>query len=762
METKNQKEFVVQRTLIALILSILFPLISIFIEFINNSEIAFNIRSIDRIYAENPVMWLILLLVVIIPAITFYISKLYWKAVYRKQRQIDHELDRMKKVNAFIKSLIGEDFLIDFEQESEEDLLGKSLIDLRNTLKQNKEIRDKRSKEDEQRSWMAEGVAKFGSILRSNSNNIEALSFGTLSELAKYINAIQGSFYLLNDDDKNNVFFEQKALFAYDRKKFTDQRIKWGDGLIGTCGLERKTIYMTKVPESYVNITSGLGQSNPKCILITPLMSNDEIFGVLELSSLKEIQPHEITFVERVAESIAATIGSVRIAERTTRLLEESKERAHTMSAQEEEMRQNLEELQATQEELARQADKFVKLENTVNHTMIRADYTVDGTLLYANTKFLNKLEYTSNSEVEGQHISMFIGEKDREWFSQIWDNLSKGGRHFEGYMKHITKSGKDLWTMATYTCIRAENDEVERILFLAIDTTEQKKLSLKVEGIVDAVNKSSIKIELSSNANIIDINENFLFATGYDEKELKSMSIFDLIDKLDLENFSNKWETVVRGIGFHGQFKLVTKSNDIIWIRGAFGAVYDMYGDVTRVLFVGYDNTTEKQMELEVRNQADILKKQEKLLRESEKELSRKLREARIEMQNQYKETEHIKVRNERTLEGALDAIITTSHDNKIIFFNKAAEELWGYSRNEVTGQDVGILFTNKRIEEDEFLTSFTGPGDNKIVGIRKEIKISTKNHEEKPVLILLSKAQVDSEITYTAFIQNVEVELF
>ena len=63
-----------------------------------------------------------------------------------------------------------------------------------------------------------------------------------------------------------------------------------------------------------------------------------------------------------------------------------------------------------------------------------------------------------SNTEVEGKHISMFINKKDREWFEPLWEELANGGKHFEGYMKHVTKQGQDLWTMATYTCVRKED----------------------------------------------------------------------------------------------------------------------------------------------------------------------------------------------------------------------------------------------------------------------------------------------------------------
>ena len=755
MEAENQKEFASQNTIYAFVLSLFLPVIGIFLEILVRDNLPFNFTGLKIIYTENPIQWIILSTVILIPALTYFISLGFSKELARKQQQLNIETRKTKKINDFTQKLIGGDFTATFSLTDEEDILGKSLLNLRDTLKKNKEIQDQQRKEDERRNWTAEGLAKFGDILRNNNDNMELLSVNIIKELCKYINAIQGSFYLLNDEDPDNKIFEQTALFAYDRKKFTDKKIKWGDGLIGTCAQEHKTIYMTKVPESYVSITSGLGKSNPKCLLLVPLIAESELYGIIEFASFESMQQHEINFVERIAENIAATISSVRINMKTTNLLEESRERAQAMAAQEEEMRQNMEELQATQEELARQAEKFVKLENTVNHTMIRADYSVDGILLYANTKFLKKLEYSSNSEVEGKHISLFIGSKDKEWFTQIWDDLSKGGRHFEGYMKHVTKNEKDLWTMATYTCIRGEDDTVDKILFLAIDTTEQKKLSLRMESIVDAVDKSGIKIELGSNGGIIEYNDNMLYLFGYDDKDIRNLTVFDLIDTLEIENFNNKWETIVKGISFQGQFKMRTKSEEALWVRGAFSAVYDMYGDVTRVVFIGHDTTNEKMMDIELRQQTEILKKQEKQLRESEKELSKKLREVRIEMQNQYKEIEKIKIRYERTLEGSLDGILVISHDNRIIFFNTAAEEIWEYTRNEVIGQDIGMLFKVGMTVDDEFLTRLTDPGNNKMIGIRKEVRIETKSGEIKDILIMLSNAQVDKENTYTAFIQ-------
>ena len=184
------------------------------------------------------------------------------------------------------------------------------------------------------------------------------------------------------------------------------------------------------------------------------------------------------------------------------------------------------------------------------------------------------------------------------------------------------------------------------------------------------------------------------------------------------------------------------------------------MYSEVEKIIFIGSDITNEKMMEIESKKQNETLKNQEKLLRESEKILSRKLKEAKNEIREQYRESEKAKIRNEKTLEGALDAIITTSTENKVIFYNTSAEKLFGYSKDEVMGNQVAMLFDKKSIAKDDFLKKYTTPGDNKIVGKRKKVMIRQKDGKEQPVLVLLTKAEVENEITYTAFIQTNYVE--
>ncbi len=113
-----------------------------------------------------------------------------------------------------------------------------------------------------------------------------------IKELTKKVNAIQGGFYMLDDTDKLNRFFNLIAFFAYDRRKFADQQVKGvGDGLIGTCAMEQKVIHLKTIPDSYISVTSGLGESNPESLLIVPMQYENEIYGVLEFASFHKFEP---------------------------------------------------------------------------------------------------------------------------------------------------------------------------------------------------------------------------------------------------------------------------------------------------------------------------------------------------------------------------------------------------------------------------------------------------------------------------------------
>jgi hypothetical protein len=89
---------------------------------------------------------------------------------------------------------------------------------------------------------------------------------------------------------------------------------------------------------------------------------NEKVTGVIEMAFFEVLAPHQVEFLEKAAETIAATLSAVKVNEHTRKLLEVSQLQAEEMRAQEEEMRQNNEELMATQEEMRRKGSEMEKL----------------------------------------------------------------------------------------------------------------------------------------------------------------------------------------------------------------------------------------------------------------------------------------------------------------------------------------------------------------------------------------------------------------
>ncbi len=261
----------------------------------------------------------------------------------------------LERKSNFAKQIGSGNLNENFDSASNHDILGNSLLEMRKALVNTAE-------EDKKRNWTTEGLAKFADILRANSDDVTKFYDSIISNLVRYLNANQGGLYVLTESQDKNKYLELVSCYAFQKKKFVTKRIEAGEGLVGQCLLEGDTIYMTDVPEKYIEITSGLGDSNPRCILIVPLKINDASYGVVELASFKPYEKHQIEFVQKVGESIASTISSVKINAETKQLLEVSQQQAEEMRAQEEEMRQNLEEMQATQEEMQRKEMQMKEL----------------------------------------------------------------------------------------------------------------------------------------------------------------------------------------------------------------------------------------------------------------------------------------------------------------------------------------------------------------------------------------------------------------
>jgi len=379
---------------------------------------------------------------------------------------MDNLVNGLKGTTLFAENIGSGNYQSDFKPLSEHDVLGNALINMRNNLA-------KVAEDDKKRNWATEGMAKFGEILRTNNTDLSKLADEIISNLVKYLKANQGAIYIVDDTDasqEEEPTMSMKACYAWDKKKYLNHKIHRGEGIAGQAWQEGDIIYLTEVPQDYIRIVSGLGDANPTSVLIVPLKVNDQIFGVVEIASFNVFQDYEMEFVQKIAESIASSISSVKVNARTQHLLEESQELTEQMRAQEEEMRQNMEELQATQEEMQRSQSETETTMLAIHGALAVADFSTDGTLTKVNSNYLELMGYAQD-EVLGEHHRIFVtrDEKNTEEYKQFWKDLAAGYPK-KGTFKRINRKGEVIMMKANYAPIKNHAGDVVKIMEIAYE----------------------------------------------------------------------------------------------------------------------------------------------------------------------------------------------------------------------------------------------------------------------------------------------------
>ena len=239
--------------------------------------------------------------------------------------------------------------------------LGMALLSMRDNLNEVTKQNEIQKLQEKKRNWVIKGLAELGNVLRSNYDDPDEFYFNILRNIINYISANQGGFFIIRDSGKGKIL-ELRSSYAYNRRKYLKKEIEIGEGLIGQCAFEKQITHITDLPDNYIQITSGLGKSNPKNLILAPFVLNDNIYGVMELASFNIFDEFTIDYLNQCAESVASSLASVEINNTTKLLLEKTKIQAEEIASREEEMRQNMEELETTQEESQRKVEQLEQI----------------------------------------------------------------------------------------------------------------------------------------------------------------------------------------------------------------------------------------------------------------------------------------------------------------------------------------------------------------------------------------------------------------
>jgi PAS domain S-box-containing protein len=361
-----------------------------------------------------------------------------------------------------------------------------------------------------------------------------------------------------------------------------------------------------------------------------------------------------------------------------------------------------------------RLADSEAELSATFNGAAIgMARISLDGNILAANRTLCNMVGY-SEDELVGRSFASITFAEDRALTTETIAKLERGETHSIVWEKrYIHKSGSLVCARLTTSIVHsAEGHAVHRLL-VAEDITGRKRAEAAI-----AENRARLSLALTGSSvviweNDLSIKKAYLSAEASVmmggpsvETYFDAERLFELVHPSDVPDMRMALASFIRGAAkeYRVQHRLRTKSGAWLWLETS-GSVTerDANGRVLKMTGISINITELKRIQSELEQSRRILEQRvaertDQLARANE-QLQGKIAAQTATEKRLSQQLERVRVSEERSrlfasiVEQTRDAIVVRDTDGKIIAWNRAATELFGYIAEEALGQPIGTL---------------------------------------------------------------------
>lgn len=107
--------------------------------------------------------------------------------------------------------------------------------------------------------------------------------------------------------------------------------------------------------------------------------------------------------------------------------------------------------------------------------------------------------------------------------------------------------------------------------------------------------------------------------------------------------------------------------------------------------------------------------------------------------------------------LDSINDAIVTIDSSHKVILFNQKAEQIFGYSKEEVVGKDLTTIMSHNCARDHRAAVKrYLNTGIPKLIGLHSEIVATRKGNIPFPASITFYVSKLDGETYFSAIIKD------
>ncbi len=588
--------------------SLIFPLVAWIVEFVSQ-DYEITIFGLVKMHKSAPIIFLIDIIPIVIGLIGYKIEKWIENLEDYYESNVDEKKSIIQK-NAYFAKQIGEGKLdIDENAIDENDLLGKSLIRMRDNLL-------KTSQKESERSWITAGKDKIATILRLH-NDLDELAYDTLVNLIDYIKVVQGAFYIYDEEEQ---IIENKGTYAYNRRKYVNQKFKIGQGLVGQAAFEMDIIYRKEIPEDYLTITSGLlKEQKPNTILVVPLITDEKLQGVLEFASLeKDISSLTINFLKELSDVIARTLFNLKVNKRTEKLLQDSQKMTEELKENEEELRQNAEEMRATHEELERSNAKLeqqvTEVENAQkrlhslleNASEVISIYDQELNLKYISPSVANIYGFTPEEMMEGKDLDRLTAKGTKAIQDMFKKLLKDPSETIVIQYTYMNKAGKKIYIETTGRNL-LEDTAIAGIILNSQDITERKRAEKeeRMKSKMQALSENSpdMIMRLNQEGQFFYANPIVKIFTGVDNKTIVTRKLHEVEFNDEIKTFFTNAIKDTADSNQKKNYETVFPTNfgeRIMQVSTI--PEFNEESELETILFVAHDITEQKKIENEIK----------------------------------------------------------------------------------------------------------------------------------------------------------------
>ncbi|MBW3538541.1 PAS domain S-box protein [Candidatus Parcubacteria bacterium] len=131
----------------------------------------------------------------------------------------------------------------------------------------------------------------------------------------------------------------------------------------------------------------------------------------------------------------------------------------------------------------------------------------------------------------------------------------------------------------------------------------------------------------------------------------------------------------------------------------------------------------------------------------------------ARVRADTAVGEAKDSAQRTEAILRSALDSIIVMDHTGRVVEFNPAAEQMFGYTRDQVVGQEMAVLIIPERYRDKhrQGLARYLETGEGPVLGRRIEVTAMRSDGSTFDVELAITPIRIAGQPLFTGYLRDI-----